>query len=93
MRAPLSHLLRLFQHMMFNERVFSRLGYIVYCYGYGFFRFFSLNSVSYSFVVRLLRGCFNLIYYIFKCGLHYLAMFKLFQQNIFACLTKEFSHV
>ena len=26
------------------------------------------------------------IYYIFKCGLHYLAMFKLFQRIIFACV-------
>ena len=25
------------------------------------------------------------IYYIFKCGLHYLAMFKIFQGIIFAC--------
>ena len=33
------------------------------------------------------------IYYIFKCWLHYLAMFKLFQRIIFACLTKEFLHV
>ena len=31
--------------------------------------------------------------YIFKCGLHYLAMFKLFQRIIFACLLKEFLHV
>ena len=27
------------------------------------------------------------IYYIFKCGLHYLAMFELFQRIIFACLS------
>ena len=26
------------------------------------------------------------IHYIFKCGLHYLAVFKLFQRIIFACL-------
>ena len=30
---------------------------------------------------------FYSIYYIFKCGLHYLAMFKLFQRIIFACLS------
>ena len=30
----------------------------------------------------------NLItYYIFKCGLHYLAMIKLFQRIIFSCLS------
>ena len=33
------------------------------------------------------------IYYVFKCGLHYLAMLKLFLRIIFACLTKEFFHV
>ena len=33
------------------------------------------------------------IYYIFKCGLHYLAMIKLVQRITFACLTKEFLHV
>ena len=32
-------------------------------------------------------------YCIFKCGLHYLAMIKLFQRIVFACLTKEFLHV
>ena len=32
----------------------------------------------------------NIIYYIFKGGLRYLAMFKLFQRIIFAFLTKEF---
>ena len=30
---------------------------------------------------------------LFKCGLHYFSTFKLFQRNIFACSTKEFSHV
>ena len=33
------------------------------------------------------------IYYIFKCGLHHLAIFKLFQRIIFAYLTEEFFHV
>ena len=30
------------------------------------------------------------IYYIFKCGLHYLAMLKIFQRIILACLKKSF---
>ena len=34
-----------------------------------------------------------LFYYLFKCGLHCLAMFNLFHCKIFACLTKEFFHV
>ena len=32
------------------------------------------------------------IYYIFKCGLHYVTMFRRFQRIIFACLTKDFFH-
>ena len=36
----------------------------------------------------------NIAGYIFKCGLHYLAMLKLFQRINFACSTKElFFHV
>ena len=33
------------------------------------------------------------IYYIFKCGLYHLAMFKIFKLIIFECLTKDFLHV
>ena len=43
--------------------------------------FFKLSSVK------------SIIYYIFKCGLHFLAMFKFFQRIIFACLLNEFFHV
>ena len=32
------------------------------------------------------------IYYTFKCGLHYVTMFRRFQRIIFACLTKDFFH-
>ena len=39
------------------------------------------------------RNFFYVIDYIFYCGLHYLAMLKLFQRIIFACLTKELFHV
>ena len=35
----------------------------------------------------------SFIFYIFECGHHYLAMFKLFQLIIFACSTNEFFHV
>ena len=33
-----------------------------------------------------------IICYIIKCGIHYLATFKLFELITFACLTKEFFH-
>ena len=38
----------------------------------------------------LTGSCLVGIYFIFKCGLHYLAMLKLFQRIVFACLTKSF---
>ena len=34
-----------------------------------------------------------IIYYVSKCGLHYLAMLKLFQRIVFACLANELFNV
>ena len=49
-------------------------------------RFFGVNFFS-IIEVALIGVRVQDIYYIFKCGLHYLAMFKLFQRIIFACLS------
>ena len=53
--------------------------------------FFEINRLTSK--DKLLIHYLLSIYYINKCGLYYLAMFKLFQRIIFACLTKEFLHV
>ena len=54
-----------------------------------FYDFFSVFQKSKLFKI-LKDSSFKLVtHYVFKCRLSYLAMFKLFQHNIFACLTNE----
>ena len=52
-----------------------------------FFRFSSLKSMYIFLTLKLTTQYSIIFYYIFKCGLHYLAMVELFQRIIFACLS------
>ena len=60
------------------------------------FELFGLLGVELFFFVIcniLLNSFKSIIFFILKCGLHYLAMFKLFQRIVLARLTKEFLNV
>ena len=52
-----------------------------------FFRFSSLNSMFIFLTLKLTNQYSIIFYYIFKCGIHYLAMVKLFHRIILACLS------
>ena len=52
-----------------------------------FFRFSSLKSMFIFSSFKITTQYSIIFYYIFKCGLHYLAVSKLFQRKIFACLS------
>ena len=73
---------------LFQRNIFACLSYIrILQWLRFFFRFSSLKSMFIFPSFKLTTQYSIIFYYIFKCGLYYLAMVKLFQRNIFACLS------
>ena len=72
-------MVKIFQHI-----IFACLNYILILQWFSFFSIFQFKINVYSPKFEINNPIF---YYIFKSGLHYLAMFKLFHCFIFACLS------
>ena len=73
-------LVKIFQHI-----IFASLSYIRILQWLRFF--FSIFQFKINVYFPKFEINNPIFYYIFKCGLHYLAMVKLFQRKFFACLS------
>ena len=73
---------------LFQRKIFACSSYIrILQWLRFFFRFSSLKSMFFFPSLKLTTQYSIIFYYIFKCGFHYLAVVKLFQRKIFACLS------
>ena len=70
---------------LFQRKIFACLSYIRILQWLRFF--FSVFQFKNNVVFPKFEINNPIFYYIFKCGLHYLAMVELFQRKIFACLS------
>ena len=70
---------------LFQRNIFAYLSYIRILQWLRFF--FSIFQYKINVYFPKFEINNRIFYYIIKCGLHYLAMVKLFRRNIFACLS------